>query len=335
MNAREFFERVATLERGYAAFAVAMVIDRRAPVSSHLGDRAIVLADGRMEGFVGGSCSRDIVRRQALDAIRAGKPRLVQIDPGAAPARTGSETETFVVPMGCASEGGVNVYIEPHLPPRLLVVVGHSPVADQLVRLSSSLERYRVVRVVSEEELGDIQASSVCTIALGALRGLLAELDPLERRRVVAVVASQGHYDEAALETLLTGEVAAFVGLLASRKRGADVLGILAQQGIAADRIAGVRNPVGLDIGARDPGEVAVSILAEIVSTTAAAEPLLEVASADPESAIDPVCRMQVETAGAAHRAQHAGREYYFCCAHCRATFLAEPKHYAGAGLPG
>jgi xanthine dehydrogenase accessory factor len=335
MNAREFFERVAALERGNAAFAVAMVIDRRAPVSSHLGDRAIVHADGRMEGFVGGSCSRDIVRRQAADAMRAGKPRLVQIDPGGVPARAGDETETFVVPMGCASEGGVNVYIEPHLPPRLLVVVGHSPVADQLVRLSSSLERYRVVRVVSDEELGDIPASNVRTVALGAMRSFLAELDPVERRRVVAVVASQGHYDEAALETLLTGEAAAFVGLLASRKRGADVLGILAQQGIAADRIAEVRNPVGLDIGARDPGEVAVSILAEIVSATASSEPPFEDASMNRDVAVDPVCEMQVAVAGAVHRAQHAGREYYFCCAHCRATFLAEPKRYAGAGRTG
>ena len=335
MNAREFFERVAALERGYAAFAVAMVVDRRAPVSSHLGDRAIVHADGRMEGFVGGSCSRDIVRRQAVDAMRAGKPRLVQIDPGGVPARAGSETETFVVPMGCASEGGVNVYIEPHLPPRLLVVVGHSPVADQLVRLSSSLERYRVVRVVSDDEFGDIPARAFERSHSVALRSFLAELDPVERRRVAAVVASQGHYDETALETLLTGEAAAFVGLLASRKRGADVLGILAQQGIAADRIAAVRNPVGLAIGARDPGEVAVSILAEIVSATASSELPFEAASMEQDVAVDPVCEMQVAIAGAAHRAQHAGRDYYFCCAHCRATFLAEPKRYAGAGLTG
>jgi xanthine dehydrogenase accessory factor len=335
MNAREFFERVAALEQGYSAFAVAMVIDRRSPVSSHLGDRAIVFADGRMEGFVGGSCSRDIVRRQAVDAIRAGKPRLVQIDPGGVPARPGSETESFVVPMSCASEGGVNVYIEPHLPPRLLIVAGHSPVADHLVRLSSSLERYRVVRVVAEEELGDVAASSVRSVALGSLRALLAELDPVERRRVVAVVASQGHYDETALEMLLTGEAAAFVGLLASRKRGADVLGILAQQGIAPERIASVRNPVGLDIGARDPGEVAVSILAEIVSATAPFDPLPQTAADEAEVAVDPVCEMQVEIAGAAHRARYAGREFYFCCAHCRATFLAEPKRFAGAGLPG
>lgn len=335
MNARAFFERVAALELGYSAFAVAMVVDRRAPVSSHLGDRAIVHADGRMEGFVGGSCSRDIVKRQAIDAIRAGKPRLVQIDFGGEPARAGNETETFVVPMTCASEGGVNVYIEPHLPPRLLVVIGHSPVADHLANLGATLERYRVVRVVSEDELADIPASSVRTIALGELRGLLGTLDPAERRRVVAVVASQGHYDEAALETLLTGEAAAFIGLLASRKRGADVFAILSQQGIAPERIAGVSNPVGLDIGAREPGEVAVSILAEIVSATASLEPVVGAAAVLAEFAVDPVCEMQVEVLGAAHRAQHGGREYYFCCAHCRATFLAEPKRYAGAGLAG
>ena len=173
MNAREFFERVAALERGYAAFAVAMVVDRRAPVSSHLGDRAIVHADGRIEGFVGGSCSRDIVRRQAVDAMRCGKPRLVQIDPDACPPRGRARPRPSSSQWDVRRKGASNVYIEPHLPPRLLVVVGHSPVADQLVRLSSSLERYRVVRVVSDEELGDNSGSNVRTVALGALRSFL------------------------------------------------------------------------------------------------------------------------------------------------------------------
>jgi xanthine dehydrogenase accessory factor len=176
--------------------------------------------------------------------------------------------------------------------------------------------------------LRDVPAGSR-VIAVGALRGFLAELQESERRRLIAIVASQGHYDEAVLELLLTGEAPAFVGLLASRKRGADVFGILAQQGIASERIATVHNPVGLDIGARDPGEVAISILAEIVSTVSAVQ--AAAAGAAPE-AVDPICGMQVEIEGVAHRAEHGGRTFYFCCAHCRATFSAQPELYAGAG---
>jgi xanthine dehydrogenase accessory factor len=332
VNAREFFERAAALEGGRTAFAIAMVVDRRAPVSSHLGDRAIVLADGRMEGFVGGSCSRDIVRRHALEAIRTGRPMMLQIDPDGMPVvRAGRETETIVVPMGCASEGAVNVYIEPHLPPRYLLVAGHSPVADHLVRLSASLDGYRVVRVVSDEERRDLEPDGEAAIALSGLRPFLASLDAAERSRLAAVVASQGHYDEAALEVLLDGEMPAFVGLLASRKRGAGVLGVLAQQGVAAERLESVRSPVGIDIGARDPGEVAVSILAEIVATLASPEPAGEDDGDAITLALDPVCEMEVDVAGAVHRAEHGGKTYYFCCAHCRAAFLAEPSRYSGA----
>jgi xanthine dehydrogenase accessory factor len=138
-----FFDRVAALERENAIFAIATVVGRRPPVSSHLGDRALIFADGHMEGFVGGSCSRDIVRRQALSALHTRQPVLLQIrnasplftdDTGRAGGKTVrpevaheaavSLTERVIIPMSCASEGAVDVYIEPRVPLRRLVVVG-------------------------------------------------------------------------------------------------------------------------------------------------------------------------------------------------------------------
>ncbi|HTZ56171.1 MAG TPA: XdhC/CoxI family protein [Candidatus Acidoferrum sp.] len=260
----QFLKRVEELERAQLPYALATVVQRRAPVSAHLGDRALITADGVMEGFVGGSCSRDVVRRQGLDAIHTGIARLLQIrpDPIASPD---DNAEMVVVPMGCASEGAVDVYIEPHLPARTLVIVGHTPVASALARLASSLDGYRVQRVVAGDELRDLsQDAAADAIEIESLAGYLAALGG-QRERLVAVVASQGHYDERALATLLSGEPQAFVGLLASRKRAATVFGALEQEGIAPDRVAQVRNPVGLDLGARTAGEVAVSILAEIV----------------------------------------------------------------------
>jgi xanthine dehydrogenase accessory factor len=327
----QFFDRVAELERRHAIFAVATVVARRSPVSSHLGDRAVVFADGRMEGFVGGSCSRDIVRRQALGAIASGKPRLLHIRPdeadiGALTAE--ADGEQVFVPMGCASEG--DVYIEPHIPLRRLLVAGFTPVADALARIAATLD-YDVLRVVAREELRDAEAvTGARVLALDELGAYLESLEAYERARLVAIVASQGHYDEAVLETLLPVG-SAYVGLLASRKRAASVFGVLAQAGMPAARIERVRTPVGLDIGARNPGEVAVSILAEIIGST----PALDEFPAPPagacpepvERAIDPVCGMEVEIAGARHVLERDGTTHYFCCAGCRAAFAAEPAH--------
>jgi xanthine dehydrogenase accessory factor len=338
------FERLAELERERACFAVATVVARRAPVSSHLGDRALVFADGAMDGFIGGSCSRDVVRREALRAIRSGQPRLVQIrpDPGAhaAARREAAGDECIVVAMGCASEGAVDVYIEPHLPRPLLIVAGDTPVAGALARVAAQI-RYDVVQVVLEAELGNVPPiAGVRRIPLEALERHLADAGTDACTQLVAVVASQGHYDEAALAPLLAVQPA-FVGLLASRRRAASVFAVLEQQGVAPDRLATVHAPVGLDIGARTPGDVAISILAQIVAATplrAAAPEMLAADAPHDEAAataVDPVCGMDVDVASAQHRLERDGRTYVFCCAGCRATFAANPDAALPAGGSG
>jgi len=315
------FGRLAELERERACFAVATVVARRAPVSSHLGDRAIVQADGRMEGFVGGSCSRDIVRREALRALRSGLPRLVQIRPGELAAETKQDDECVVVAMGCASEGAVDVYIEPYLPHPRLIVVGDTPVAGALARIAAEIP-YDVVRVVLDAELAAVpHAARVRAIPLESLSRHLEDAGRDACAQLVAVVASQGHYDEAALAPLLAAQPA-FVGLLASRRRGAAVKATLAAESVPVERLERIVIPVGLDIGARTPGDVAISIVAQIVASAGArADGVLP---ASPEAAFDPVCGMEVDLASAAHRIEHEGRTYAFCCAGCRASFASE-----------
>jgi xanthine/CO dehydrogenase XdhC/CoxF family maturation factor len=241
-----FFDRIAELEREHASFAIATVVARCSPVSSHLDDRALVFGDGHMEGFVGGSCSRDIVRRHALDAILKRRPLLLQIRPdGGSPGAGAStddsasaNTERVVIPMSCSSEGAVDVYIEPRVPLRRLVVVGFTPVAQALARIAVALD-YDVVRVVADSELRDLgdAVAGVHVVELKALRAFLDALDERAQHDLVAVVASQGHYDELALEVLVK-RPSAFTGLLASRRRAASVAGVLAQQGLASERVA-------------------------------------------------------------------------------------------------
>jgi xanthine dehydrogenase accessory factor len=322
----DFFDRVAAVRREGHSFAIATVVARRAPVSAHLGDRAIVFADGRMEGFVGGACAREIIRQQALESIAARHGRLVSIRPDTSEPVTATP-EHVVVPMTCASEGAVDVYVEPFVRPRSLIVVGATPVAEALVRLARGMD-YDVVRVVDARERRDVEPGSA---ALGVTVVPLDDLASVFRDGTPdsAVVASQGHYDEQALEVLLKTAVP-YVGLVASRARGAAVRNLLAENGVPG--VAALRSPAGLDLGARTAPEVALSILAEIVQTqTGRALEETQTQAPPPAgatNAIDPVCGMNVIVAAARHTTEDDGVVYYFCGASCRAKFLKDPRAY-------
>ena len=323
-----FFHRLAELERDRAAFATATVVARQSPVSAHLGDRALIYADGRMEGFVGGSHARDIVRREALRTMRTGKPILLQILPkeGSDVGPSPTDAERIRVPMGCESNGAVDVYIEPHLPARLLLIVGYTPIAEALARLGAASREYEVVRAVRDDEGRDIDAlPGVRIIDLDSLRAYLQSIAPEDRARLVAIVASQGHYDELALEAVLRVG-ASFVGLLASRTRGAAVLGALALEGIPTKMLAAIRYPIGADIGARSATDVAVSILAQIIQEAPApVEPDDRIDTNTESFSTDPVCGMDVTIATAATLAEYNGTTYYFCSPACRSAFVADP----------
>ena len=229
------------------------------------------------------------------------------------------------------------MYVEPFVQARRLVVVGATPVADALARLACSMS-CNVARVVERHEVRDIEqdakALGVEVVTLDAIQSILPTGDTADAGSVgdadiAAVVASQGHYDEQALEALLRRRVP-YVGLVASRQRAATVRALLEEQGVPG--VSTIRNPAGLDLGARTPPEVALSILAEIVQARPsgvriepAAPPPTVAAQA---TAVDPVCGMDVEIATARHTAEVDGRAYYFCCAGCRSRFVKDPQQY-------
>jgi xanthine dehydrogenase accessory factor len=330
---RDFIEKVASLRRGGQRFATATVVGRRAPVSAHLGDRAIVYADGRMEGFIGGACSQEIVRKQALASIRCHRARLVSIRPDEGAGRASDPDHVFVA-MTCVSEGEVDVLVEPDEPPRRLVIVGATPVAEALARTAPTLD-YDVVRIVHEREQPDVELQAA---SLGYTVAPLESLAAAVRdggAQTAAVVASQGHYDEQALETILRAG-AAYVGLVASSKRGATVRRWL--EGSGAPGVDTLRVPAGLDLGARTAPDVALSILAEIAQRRASqaldapgadrGEPAQGGQTSGPATAVDPVCSMDVDVATAVHTAEVGGAMYYFCCARCRTEFVKDPGRF-------
>ena len=223
----------------------------------------------------------------------------------------------------------MDIYLEPVLPAPRLLLFGVSPAAQALARLGKVMG-YSVDVVDPDADRASFPDADriVGTLQVEDFAGRPAS----QKGRLFAVVATLGQHDEESTLAAL-GVEPAYLGVVASRKRFAQIRETLAARGASAQALDSIANPAGIDIGARAPEEVALSILAEIVKvrraaaeTTAAATP-----AAAAREARDPVCGMSVEVATAQHRAEHAGRTYYFCCGGCRERFLASPDRYAAA----
>jgi xanthine dehydrogenase accessory factor len=273
-------------------FALATVAGVRRPASARVGDRALVTADGALRGWVGGACSEPIVVRQALLALADGEARLVRVCPPGEEAH--APAGVVVAHSHCASEGVVDVLVEPVLPTPLLAVVGESPAATTLAALAETIG-WRVAR------------------------------EPAEAADAI-VVATMGHGDEVALQRALDAGTG-YVALVASSKRAATVIGAMRERGVSEEALARVRSPAGLDLGPSTQPEIAVAILAELIAWNHSRL----TAPSLPGVAVDPVCGMEVTVDGARETAVHDGTTYYFCCAGCRSRFETDPAPYLAA----
>lgn len=310
------------LRRLSLPFALATVVRAVRPTSGRPGYKAVIRPDGSHVGWVGGSCTADLLVTEALAALRTGAPRLLRVAPGAS---GGTMAEGVVErAMVCASGGTVEIYIEPNAPKPNLLIVGDSPVATSLAALGPLLD-FRVVLVAPGAMAEDLPNVDVLVSELG---DLVKHLTPT----TYAVVASMGKYDEMALE-LLADRPVAFLGLVASRKRAASVIANLRESGVRSEAIAKIRNPLGVEIAAETPEEIALSVVAEIVRERRTTRPDAgpsTVAPAKEAPATDPVCGMEVDRTSPL-RAPHAGTTYYFCADACRRKFLRSPARYVAA----
>ena len=313
--------RAAELERNGQPHALATVVRVDRPVSARVGDRAVVRADGQLDGWVGGSCTAPVVTREALAALADGRARLVRIRPPGSPPEP-SEPDVVTEITTCASEGGLDVFVEPRLPMPLLVLVGSSPVTRTLAELAKVVG-YRVTAVLDGP--GEQVPAADATMGMTELEG--ASFRPHDS----VVVATMNRYDETALLAALASG-AGYVGLVASRRRGRTTLASLADKVDAAE-LARIRTPAGFDLGPATQQEIALAVLAEVVAERnrrkgTAGEPqcVPEVASADlPATAVDPVCGMTVAvTASTISATGPGGVTVWFCGPGCRDAFLAE-----------
>ena len=230
----ELLELAADLARRGEPFVLATVVRRESYSSAHQGDMAVITADGEYHGWLGGNCTQPIVKSEAARALADGQPRLVSLSP-----QPDRELRPGVValPMRCHSGGTVDIYLEPVLPAPRLLLYGESPAARALAQLGKAMG-YRV------EAVGDG--------APAPARGT---------ERLFAVVATMGESDEDAVASALAAHPA-YLAVVASRKRFAQLREMLLERGVAKEALDGIKNPAGLDICARLPEEVALSILA-------------------------------------------------------------------------
>jgi xanthine dehydrogenase accessory factor len=264
-------------------FATATVVRVERPTSAKPGNTALVLEDGTIEGFVGGDCAEQSVREYALRAIDDGESILLRVVP------FGGEEERGVVTVQnpCLSGGMIEVFVEPVVPAPRLLVEGDMPISQALLRLG-----------------GEFGIDTVAVVG--------GEFEPREGD-LALVVAGHGREELPALRAGLEAELP-YVGLVASRRRGQGVLGELRGDGVPAELLDRIDTPAGLDIGARTPEEIALSILANIVAVRRAPRTA-------PATAVDPVCGMTVTVVPGTPSLEHDGETVYFCREGCKAAF--------------
>jgi xanthine dehydrogenase accessory factor len=279
-------ERVAQLVADRVPFVTATVVRAAKPTSVRPGDAAIVLGDGTIDGFVGGVCAQASVRLHAARALETGEAVLLRLLPGA--GEDDVVDGVVVAHNPCLSGGSLEIFLDPQLAAPRVVVVGETPIARALADVAR---------------------------AAGYAIGHAAP----DASDAAVVVASHGDDAEADALTRALDAGVGYVALVASPKRGAAVLASLDVDDALKAR---VRTPAGLDIGARSPADIAISILAEMIAERTAHGP----ASA-PETAIDPVCGMQVLVGESTPNLCVGNERVYFCCEGCRATYAAEHAH--------
>ncbi|MFC4948801.1 XdhC family protein [Pseudonocardia sp. GCM10023141] len=303
MTRVDMLERVTVLRTQRTPFVLATVVRAERPTSAKPGDCALVLADGTIDGFVGGACAETSVRLESLRLLRSGESGLLRITPRADDPDEPVQEGVRTVGNPCLSGGTLEIFLEAMIPPVLVTVYGEAPVARALVRVGSSLD-------------WDVRAG----------------VDPaasISPDTSAVVVASHGRDEAAVLRAALDAGVA-YIALVASRRRAAGVLDELAAAGVQESQRLRIHAPAGLDIGARTAAEIALSVIADIVAN----RPRVVLPAGDaavataPETARDPVCGMTVAVSPASISALHAGAPVHFCGTGCRQAFLDDPARF-------
>ena len=301
-------------------FAVAQVIWREAPSSGKPGDKAIILKDGTMIGWIGGGCVKGIAIKEAHEAIRENKSRLVRINPDEVNGEEDSNHKTYR--MTCHSGGTMELFVEPITPNPQLIIVGKSNIARALSKLAIAANLR--VNVLSND------------VDKGMFPGVSNIQDRVDFSKInidqntFIVVATQGEDDEESIRKALETSCN-YVGFISSLRKSVKIEEYLEKTELSANRINELKTPVGMDINAKLPEEIAISILAEIVELFRDPNRKVDNESdtvINDDTYINPVCGVSVSKKDAKHVLEYGAHTVYFCCDGCKVSFDTEPEKY-------
>ena len=323
----------AQLAKG-SDFAIAQVVDRMAPSSGKVGDKALILETGEMIGWVGGGCVRGIVIKEALDVIRTKRYKRVRISPEGGTRETATYKEYV---MSCQSKGTVEILIEPMIAQPEIIIAGKSNIARKLAVLAIAAD-FRV----------SVLANDADSQMFPGVQRVYDKIDfsPFKNlSNSYIIVTTRGENDDLVVRKAMETR-AGYVGFVASAKKAEDLRAKLSNEGLSEDDISRLRSPVGLDINAKLASEVAISILAEViddfrdgrVSTSKGKEEAQPEATTPVESTagdtfaeeyyINPVCQVPVSRKNPKHIIEYKGELVYFCCDGCKVSFEKNPAQY-------
>ena len=247
---QEIFATLKELSSRGEPFVIATVIETVGSGSAVPGSKAIIDSNARVvAGWVGGGCVENLVRQEAMESIKEGKTRIIDVD---------LNDELFGVGMPCG--GRMKVYLEPVLPEPVLVIAGHGRIAETLARLGHLVGFSVTVADPGATREAFPTATQVIPSGLGFSE---IEIGP----NSYVVVATQHKGDHLSIKKAIEGG-AAYVALVASQTRSQLVFDYLAAAGVPHTALLqrNVRAPAGLDIAAQTPEEIALSIMSEIVA---------------------------------------------------------------------
>jgi xanthine dehydrogenase accessory factor len=298
MTPVELLDLSRDLHRRKQPHAWITVVSVQYPSSAYVGAQAIVEADGSMHGWIGGGCVRGAAREAALRALASSTTQRLRLSNTA-----NSSDAVDVHPMNCASNGEIELFIQPaELSPRLRIY-GRTPVAEAAAWLAQRAEF---------DPLTDADEEGIASDASFAL------------------VATQGEGDEAALEDALRSRAQAVL-LIASQRKAERLRAAMLSRGISETRLKAVSAPAGPDIGAVTPNEIALSAIAGLIALRR------QRTHAPPNSSqstgyVNPVCGAVVDPARAVSTVTLQGQTHYFCCEGCRTEFDRNPEKYLSIG---
>ena len=330
-NDNDIMDQADRMRAEVEPFVIATVVAYKSPQSAKPGSKAIIKPDGSISGWVGGGCVQPIVVREALNALNAGKPKLVSISPE---ATDGDWKGVEAYPMTCQGGGSIEIYLEPVLPKPDLLIVGNSPVAQILTGLGRLLD-FNVCIADPEAEREQFPEAVVVLTDLESLR------DRIDSRSFV-VVATMGNGDEEGLEAVV-GTQPRYLGLVASEEKARSLFQYIRDKGTPDEDIERVKCPAGLELGAETLPEIALSVMAEITRlrrvvseqplelvkiSKGASLPVIQETAESPTESFDPVCGMMVATANSRYKTVLEEKTFYFCSLRCKVAFAQSPQIY-------